>query len=70
MGWGDVRAVADGGGGDFRFEPGVDEVGYEAGSLFGGTVADAGKGDELRVLEMAAKLGRGVERDGPVGVTP
>jgi len=70
VGWRNVRAVADGGGGNFLFQPFADEVGHQLGGFFGGTVAYTGESDQVGVLEMAAQLGRGAERDGAVGVTP
>jgi hypothetical protein len=70
VGWRDLRTVADRGGGDFPFEPGVNGVGYEAGDLFGGTMADAGEGDEVRVLKVAAQFRRGVKGDGAIAIAP
>ena len=70
MGRRDLRAVANGGRRDFPFEPGADEAGDERWCFFGRTVAYAGEGDEVGVLEMAAQLGCGVDGDGAVAVAP
>ncbi len=75
MGGRDVRTVADGRGGYFPgerlpLEPGVDGACYELGSFFGGTMPDAGEGDEFRVVQVAAELGRGADGDGAVAVSP
>jgi len=70
MGGRDVRAVVNGGGGDFPVEPNADEVGYQLRGFFGGTMAYAGESDEVGVVQVAAELGRGVEGDGAVAVAP
>ena len=70
MGRGDVRDVADGGNGYLALEPGVDEVGYKLRGLFGGTMADAGEGDEFGLRQVAAEFRRGVDGDGTIAVAP
>jgi hypothetical protein len=66
----DVRAVADDRCGNFLLEPGSEKGGHESWGLFGRPVTYAGERDEIGVDQVAAELGRGVDGNRTVAISP